>query len=809
MSARPSEASPDRALVFEVIGPVANFISAARQAGLEWLAEAQDYGLSQDEDLGDDEGEDDALASGETLLYVTMPTIGGLQRVLALWKRYVEGSPKPTDSGDWWLLFGYLSDLRTWSARDRVDPTAHAYVERMLERHPKRPVRLELDLWFRESPDLRANAEAYVEALMASVGGRVLDFGTIEPIRYQAALVELPGSEARRLSSLRGPLADAERVMKVRPQSLYTTEPRNPIDAAADVRAVPAAVDEREPVAALLDGYPVQNHVLLANRVDIEEIDVTGAMAPVARRQHGTAMASLIIHGDLAAEQDPITRLLKVVPILAAPQGVNEECTPPDRLPILMVHRAVTALVDGLENGEPLGRRVVIINHSICDREAPFVRGASPWAKLLDYLAHRHDLLFVVSAGNCNPQFPLEGYAACHEFEEADEVERQIVILRSIERAKGARSLLSPAESVNSLTVGAVHEDAAGDCPAGHVDPFTPIGVTNIASGLGLGVGRAIKPEVVEAGGRQLVRTQTTDGVVSLWGYEHGDLGQLAAAPDPMGGSVTRQARLTGTSNAAALLTRSAIRLVDVVEEIYEEDGEDWNELRARAVILKALLAHGSQWGDAGTLLNETYSGGWQRKRENISRFLGYGRHSLGRILHADGSRITLLADDVISPEGRHEYRIPIPRDMIGNRELRRIVLTLAWSTPVEPTSIRYRGVICEIVDGDGKRKFWQGVKQSLQPHPDASRRGTLQHLVLEGKNLVTSAGSGAFTVGVQCRAQLVGFQATEVPYALAVTLELAQPVRTTLFEDVLARVRSARISTSVPVPVRARQRTR
>ena len=34
-------ATPDRALVFEVIGPVSNFINAARAIGLEWLTEAQ------------------------------------------------------------------------------------------------------------------------------------------------------------------------------------------------------------------------------------------------------------------------------------------------------------------------------------------------------------------------------------------------------------------------------------------------------------------------------------------------------------------------------------------------------------------------------------------------------------------------------------------------------------------------------------------------------------------------------------------------------------------------------------------------
>jgi hypothetical protein len=165
-----------------------------------------------------------------------------------------------------------------------------------------------------------------------------------------------------------------------------------------------------------------------------------------------------------------------------------------------------------------------------------------------------------------------------------------------------------------------------------------------------------------------------------------------------------------------------------------------------------------------------------------------------------------LLADDVIAPETRHEYKVPIPRAMIGNRELRRVVMTLAWSSPVDPTSAQYRGVTAEIVDAKGKRKFWDGVKGTLQPHPEATRRGTLQHLVMEGNKLVREAATGAFSVGVQARAVSPAFADTEVPYALALTLELAQPVRTDLYEDVLARVRPRQQQAPrAPIPVRAR----
>lgn len=805
LSARPAEASPDRALVFEVIGPVANFMKAVRETGLEWLSEEYDTTPAEDDEDSEYVEEE---ASGETLLYVTMPTIAGLQRVLALWNRFVRNEPKPSDGSEWWTLFGYLNDVRTWSARDRVDPAVSGYVERMLERYPERPIRLELDLWFREDEELRARAREYVDALMETVGGRVLDFATIPPIRYQAALVELPGAQARTLRDYRGPLADADRVMRVRPQSLYLSGERQPALTTLEERGPPAEPDDRPAIVALLDGYPIQNHRLLANRVDIEEVDVTGAMSPIARRFHGTAMASLILHGDLGHGEPPIDRILKVVPILAAPQGLHEECTPLEHLPIAMVYRAVTALMTGLDGARPLGSQVVIINHSVCDQESPFARRPSPWAKLLDYLSHEHQLLFVVSAGNSNSPFEIDTYGDCDEFENADAIERQVVLLRAVERAKGTRLILSPAESVNAVTVGAIHDDSSTECPPGHVDPFAPVGVTNISSSVGLGVNRAIKPDLVEAGGRQMALSETAAGAVSVWAREHGDIGQLTAIPDPIGGTTTKVGRSTGTSNAAALVTRTAVKIADVVEELFNRDGHDWVRLRTRAVVLKALLAHSCNWGNAGRLMDSLYGGGWQRRREAISRFLGYGRPSHSRIIRGDGSRITLLADDVIRPDLLHEYKIPVPRAMVGNRELRRIVLTLAWSTPTDPASRRYRGVLAEIVDMNGKRNFWGGVGSTLQPHPFAGRRGTLQHLVFEGSKLIRSVQEGTFFVGVQARADLPTFATAEIPYALAITLELAQPVRNDLFADVQARVRLKQPAARPRTPIRVRTRS-
>lgn len=823
MRESPAEVAPDRALVFEVIGPLSNipkFIQAAKAAGFEWLGEDYDLSDEDDEDRFDDDAESNDEASSknrQSMLYVTMPTIVGLQKIISLWKKFSRNETKPKGpDGEWWPLFSYLSDIRPWSAKDRVDPSIDHYIERMIREHPNHPIRLELDLWFRVEPDLRAKARGYVTELLEVLGGKLLDFATIEQIHYQAALIEIPIAQAQILRSFEGPLAAADRVMRVRPQSFYRVDGEVRDNGPVAEATAGTVTGDKPAVAALLDGYPVNNHVLLSGRLDIQEVDVTAMEVPVARRKHGTSMASLIVHGDLGLALRPIERPLKVVPILAAPQNLNIECTPPGKLPIAMVFRAVIALMEGIDGAPPQGDGIVVINHSICDCEAPFAQRPSYWAKLLDYLSHTYRLLFVVSAGNSNEPFPVDTYLDSAAFVAADPIERQVALLRCVEKAKGGRTILSPAESMNSLTIGAVHGDASGDCPDGLIEPYDPeSGVSNLTSCVGLGINRAIKPDMVETGGRQLVRTDVDAGGLSAWAFEHQDIGQLTAVPDPAGGANNRLGRSTGTSNAAAITTRAAIHLADIAEDIFKENNEHWVESETRAVVLKALLAHGCGWRETGDILYSLYPGSWYRKREAVSRTLGYGKPDHGRIVSADGSRITLLADDMITHDTLHEYRLPIPRAMINNREVRRVTMTLAWSSPIDPVTNRYRGVLVEIVDGNGKRKFWEGLdglkdragaKKVTGPVVDATRRGTLQHIILEGKRLVRNASTGDIFVGIQARADLAAFADAKVPYALAVTLEMAQPLRQDLYADVAARVRAKRVV--VPTRIKPRVRT-
>src|SRR3546814_15379417 len=98
-----------------------------------------------------------------------------------------------------------------------------------------------------------------------------------------------------------------------------------------------------------------------------------------------------------------------------------------------------------------------------------------------------------MSAGNNQDPFAIDAYSDAHSFETADAIERQIALLTALDKSKASRVMLSPAESINGLTVGAVHGDSSSGVPAGVVDPFDSLsGVPNLASSLGLGINRAI-----------------------------------------------------------------------------------------------------------------------------------------------------------------------------------------------------------------------------------------------------------------------------------------------------------------------------
>lgn len=818
----PSALAPERALVLEVIGSPGVFVNAAAKIGLEWLAEdvttlrgVRSYFDPNVHDDDDEEGdEDEAPTEGQLAeddfdfllgeeadpfddtggaLYLGMPTKATFEALRGLWDAYKAKKTAPDGFGDWWKLFGLLHEMRPWGPQDRIGDAALRLLKDERARQEGDDLRVEIDLWYRGDAVHRTRAATEFRAAVEQVGGDILDELRLDDIRYHAALVHLPGAAVDAIVARTGPLALDDDIMAIRPQSGFRFTIDELVSAETEDAGDADDPPQRASIGALLDGWPVENHVKLRNRLDVIELDVADSMAPVNKRFHGSAMASLILRGDLHDENSPLDRRLKVVPVLM-PDGAYE--TPPkDKLALGVIHRAVKELKEGTGGQEPSGADVVIINHSICDEASGFAGVMSPWARLLDYLAWKYRVLFVVSAGNIPDPFEVPGYPTGAAMRAATPEHRRAELLRAIDAAKSQRTIFAPAESVNALTIGAAHCDGSTlTLPNSIADPFGDRRVPILGSGLGHGFNRSVKPDVLLPGGRQIA-LPTEGPMLRVHGREHADrYGQLVATPDPATGHLDFTRMSAGTSNAAALATRMGLMIGDVLDESPINVGVPWYRRDTAPCVLKALIAHGASWGDLGQEMTDIHipAGSMPRRKEAVSRAMGYGPVD-GRLVDGGAHRVTLLGEDRIRKEQRHEWRIPLPDDLRSTTEFRKIVVTLAWLTPVFPNSSQYRAIGLNILGAGGNTRIWEGVKRhGSQPAVGFAKRGTLIHAVYEGNRKAIPFGpEGDFVINVQATAKAAGISKVDVPYALAVSIEVADTINADIATSIKSRLMS------------------
>jgi subtilase family protein len=214
-------------------------------------------------------------------------------------------------------------------------------------------------------------------------------------------------------------------------------------------------------------------------------------------------------------------------------------------------------------------------------------------------------------------------------------------VLTALNEAKHERSILSPAESLNALTVGAQHQDNVRNRRAAPtaVDPFDDHELPNASSALGLGYHRTVKPDIYLPGGHEFLRMRRAGGGVEAEiGSAQRIYGLGAASPDTAErGRLDQTAFSDGTSSATALATRSAHKIFDA--RMDREGGSLFADMPPEyyAVVVKALLVHRARWNGKGELLKEICSPADKRqfvaRAENASRFMGFGIPNVAEVL--------------------------------------------------------------------------------------------------------------------------------------------------------------------------------
>lgn len=782
LRARAQNDDPDLVLVLETVGSVDDFITAAQRVpGLEWLA-AVDGEIEPDEDFYDT-GDRDKRLGGK--LFLIGSNRAALDEVIRLWGIYRDDPRVDLGKGlnAWKTVFKHLKDARFWSPADRLEPALREAWRFRIE-HGDVALRFEIEAWHSAAPARNAAATADIRALVNQLAGTVLHECLINDIAYHGFLVEMPAAGVgQMLAGDAAPLLRSDRVMLFRAQGQAVA----PVEAAAEHVPAPLQPAQRtdgEPVVALLDGLPLANHPLLQGRVEVDDPDDWANNYPAAERIHGTAMASLIALGDLGAAEAPLARPIYARPIMqpAGANGLREERTPNDRLLIDLVHVAVRRIFEA-EAGRPAAAPGVrVINLSVGDPHRLFTGELSPWARLLDWLQHKYKVLFIVSAGNQIDDDLLLDTAA-GSLQAMTLEQRSALAMRALCQDDMRRRVLAPAESVNALTIGANHTDSSAVAPMpGRFLLFAESGLSPY-SAIGPGFRRALKPDILLPGGRVLYQEaiQSPPGqtrVQPIWAWR--PPGQLVAAPPTVQGATVHT---RGTSNAAALGTRWGARAHAVLEVL--RAGYPALETRYDAVLIKALLAHGAGLGDvqAQILGARPDVEEWQAQRRLVSRYAGLGIANVERALTCTEQRATLLGVGALRNDKALEFRVPFPPALHAMVVARRVTVTLAWMTPINPRHSKYRvaRLWVDLPEGQLRGDRAEGEWRQL-------RQGTLHHEVFEGARAVPVVDGTYLTVRVNCVAD-AGRILEPVEFALCVSLEVSEGVDLPIYAQVQERI--------------------
>ena len=718
-----------------------------------------------------------------------------LEQMISLWHTWTSDEQIPWRFGRWRTLFQQLRDVRHWGVQDRLQETGIIDDWQERSENDQELAPCEIELWYRQDQKQRRMAQNRVFELVQDLKGRVVSESDIEEISYHALLVHLPIVQIRPLlESIKSDieLVRCEQIQFFRASGQMSASLAEGLQD-QDEEDILGEQPSGSPVVALFDGLPLQAHRRLQGRLVVDDPDNYEHDYPASTRKHGTAMASLILHGDLASGEMPLKRPLYVRPILRQDprDWINHtETVPEGTLVVDLIYRAVRRLFEGDGEETPVAPHVSIINLSIGIGDRPFDQALSPLACLLDWLAWRYKILFVVSAGNYAgkllPEYQMEQLLF-------SSVQEQVIRYVAVDARN--RRLLSPAEAVNALTVASVHKDAStGPFPLGWNDPYTAAGLPSPINAQGMGHRRGIKPDVLEAGGRIVLRPLLTDESA----LEIYDLalppGQRVASPGAAPGNPKAARHSRGTSNATALVSRACAQLHDLMDELRQEPGGEVVDGVPRAVWLKALIAHGAEWGEAGRILTQILRNQSNRRqfKEYVTRLLGYGAVDAERVRECTARRVTALSGGTLGEDESHVHHFPLPPSLNGQRGYRRLTITLAWLSPVNQRHQSWR-----------RAALWfEPPKDSLrvkrqQADWRAVRRGTLQHEILEGEAAGVFVEGANLEIQVSCRAG-AGTLEHEVPYALATTLEVAEELDVDIYDEVRTAVHAVQVRPEV-----------
>lgn len=386
---------------------------------------------------------------------------------------------------------------------------------------------------------------------------------------------------------------------------------------------------------------------------------------------HGTAVAGIVLYGDL--EQCNAVNYWQPEFLLFNGKILDKNAEFDQKTIENKLVEAVSYFVDQ--------HQCRIFNISVGNANAPYdqrhVRGM---AYVLDDLARRYNVLFVVSAGNFSgstgPDVPSESWR--------DEYPDYLLSDQSI--------IIDPAPALNVLTVGSLarHNATVDEQRYPEISQLAPANENQPSpfTRHGPSVKGALKPDLVAIGGNLASPLRQE-------GYQHPNMrgiGVLTCNSNFVGNTLFSE--ISGTSFAAPYITHLAGRLLN-------------NYQNLSANLLRALLVnHANIPIEVVNTFADDYKARYrkERRRDIVRDVAGYGLIDEDSLFRSSQHVVVMMAEETIENDAHHFFELPLPEEFLRTqRAAREIRVTLSYLPAVRTTRLDYTAtrINFRLVNGD------------------------------------------------------------------------------------------------------------
>lgn len=811
---------PEMILVMEIAGEVKDFYRAVEKTpGLQFLLEMKDEADFNEFFYPIDREGNRRESALPVRIFLTMSNQQALNELRRYWEEYKkEISTQNFSDGTtkFRYLFEQLLTLRPYSLEDRLRDTGFEDYLAELRTHSLDEVNFEIELAYKATNSANDQAYLQVVGLLQQHGGRPIERSrtTIDGVSYHAFIAKAPIGCFDELSeNTNVDFLKCQQILFFRPvgQIVFANSSTESLDMPTQSRSEEPGTNN-VPYVALLDGLPIENHSLLRHIV-IDDPDGFSQGYQSNKRIHGTAMASIIINGDLSNNNEQtIKHRIYVRPILKPESNSlsQGEFLPDYVLPIDIVHRSVRRMFEEQDGVPPVAPTVKIINFSIGDSYRPFINNICTWARLIDWLSEKYNVMFIISAGNYPGDLMLD--IPHNQFDTTSSSVLERTVIENIVNESIDRKILTPSESINSLTVGSSHFDHStilSNQPQ-RKNIITNPNLLSPVSRIGFGYKKSIKPDILMPGGRKIFRKAP---IQNQEGKTHLVIESIPVSPYPPGvlvatpgrkGSIDSVGYISGTSASAALASHCGQLIHEMLDELNESNVEKIPG-EFFTVMLKALLVHSARWNQEHPILHSILTNrpgvANNTVKKNILSYIGYGCSDVTQVLNCTDYRVTLIGFGKVRKEKAQLFSFPLPQSLAQKAIHKRLSITLAWFTPINFKTFKYRKAQLYYDNlASNSTSNHDSIVYLERPFYDfdTGQKGTIQHDILEGDKADIFVIGDHIKIKVNCREDASGLSAfQDIRFAIAVTLEVKETDRIPIYEEirqqVMPRVRAAR----------------